>query len=260
MTSGVLTVFILGLRHGADPDHLAAIDNLTRNSLERSPRLARMVGALFAGGHGVMVLALAALAGYLGSRMTSHAALVEATGTWVSIGVLLLLACLNLVALSTRRDASPLGLRSMMLPRALRKAQSPWVAVPVGLLFGIGFETSSQIAAYSVAFGVDVAGALVIGATFWLGMACTDTLDSVFVQRLVVHNVRAATRLMRVWIVSVSLFAIAVALYELGQALGFRPLVSELTMSGVLTGMLASVYLAVFLAAGRHTRSAGARA
>ncbi|MBV8262347.1 MAG: nickel transporter, partial [Candidatus Eremiobacteraeota bacterium] len=103
MTSGALTVFVLGLRHGADPDHLAAIDNVTRNSVERSPRLARIVGTLFAGGHTVMVLALAALAGYLGTRLTAHSMLVEAIGTWVSIGVLLLLAAFNLVAIIAKR-------------------------------------------------------------------------------------------------------------------------------------------------------------
>jgi high-affinity nickel-transport protein len=255
MTGGALAVFVLGLRHGADPDHLAAVDNITRNSVERSPRLARVVGTLFAGGHTIMVLALAALAGYLGTRLTSHSTLVESLGTWVSIGVLLLLASFNLVALLARRDASPRGVRSLLLPKVLREAQSPWVAVPVGLLFGIGFETSSQIAAYTVAFGADVAGALVVGGMFCLGMACTDTLDCLFVQRLIAHKTAAAAKLMRIWILSVSLFAIAVALYEFERAIGLRPIVSELTMSCILTSLLAVVYLGVFLAARRHARA-----
>ncbi|MBV8171018.1 MAG: hypothetical protein JO219_03710, partial [Candidatus Eremiobacteraeota bacterium] len=66
------TVFVLGLRHGADPDHLAAIDNLTRNSLGARERLSRFVGTLFAGGHSMMVLSIAALAGLLGSRLAQH--------------------------------------------------------------------------------------------------------------------------------------------------------------------------------------------
>ena len=253
MTSGALTVFVLGLRHGADPDHLAAIDNVTRNSVERSPRLARIVGTLFAGGHTVMVLALAALAGYLGTRLTAHSMLVEAIGTWVSIGVLLLLAAFNLVAIIAKRNISPRGVRTSLLPKVLREAASPWLAVPIGLLFGVGFETSSQIAAFTVAFGADVAGALVVGVMFCLGMACTDTLDCLFVQRLVAHKTTTATRLMRVWILAVSLFAIAVALYELEQAVGFRPIVPELTMSCILTSLLGAVYLGVYFAARRHS-------
>ena len=94
--SSAFTVYALGLRHGADPDHLAAIDNLTRNSIEKRPILSRFVGSLFAGGHTVMVLAVAALVGYLGTRFSAHARLVETIGTWVSIVVLLALAGMNL--------------------------------------------------------------------------------------------------------------------------------------------------------------------
>ena len=82
---GAFAVFALGLRHGADPDHIAAIDNLTRNSFEKRPFLSRFVGTLFAGGHTIMVLAIAALVGYLGTTFAPHGALIEAIGTWISI-------------------------------------------------------------------------------------------------------------------------------------------------------------------------------
>ena len=48
---GAFTVFVLGMRHGADPDHLAAIDNVTRNAYVKTPLLSRFVGTFFAGGH-----------------------------------------------------------------------------------------------------------------------------------------------------------------------------------------------------------------
>ena len=100
------SVFVLGLRHGADPDHLAAIDNLTRNSLSVRNHLSRFAGALFAGGHSVMVLSIAALAGLLGSRISVHGALLETIGTWVSIATLFAIVALNLrqLAVEPRRS------------------------------------------------------------------------------------------------------------------------------------------------------------
>src|SRR5471032_2416426 len=83
--ASAFTVFALGLRHGADPDHLAAIDNLTRNGVSAGRRLSKFFGTLFAGGHSIMVLSIAALAGLLGSRIAVKGELIETIGTWVSI-------------------------------------------------------------------------------------------------------------------------------------------------------------------------------
>src|SRR5450755_4576103 len=93
--ASAFTVFALGLRHGADPDHLAAIDNVTRNAYVKAPLLSRFVGTMFAAGHSIMVLALSALAGLLGTRFAAHGQLIETVGTWVSIVILLVIAVLN---------------------------------------------------------------------------------------------------------------------------------------------------------------------
>lgn len=255
--SSAFTVYTLGLRHGADPDHLAAIDNVTRNSMERAPKLSRFVGALFAGGHTVMVLAIAALVGYLGSRFAAHGALVETIGTWISIVVLLAIAGLNLRQLSAGQNDRAFGYKTRMLPRFLREGTSPWIALPIGLLFGFGFETSSQIATYAVAFAADagVTGALIVGSTFCLGMICTDTLDSLFVHRIVSYRSGSLPRVMRVWIWSVTLFAVAVAAYELAQVLGWKPPVSDLTVSIVLVSILMAVFAWIFLATRNGART-----
>ncbi len=245
MITSAFTVFVLGLRHGADPDHLAAIDNLTRNCIGRSPRLARFAGTLFAGGHALMVLAIALLVGYLGGRFVAHSRLVESIGTWISIIVLLLVAAVNLRQLWHGAADGPMGVKTRLVPAALRASSSGWAAFAVGVLFGFGFETSSQIAAYAIAFGSDTLGALLIGSMFCLGMVCTDTLDSLFVHRLVAHRA-GQVRPMRVWITSVAMLAIGVALYELAQALGQRPVVSELTMSAVLVGSLLGVFIWIY--------------
>ncbi|HEY0797718.1 MAG TPA: hypothetical protein VGD50_01140 [Candidatus Baltobacteraceae bacterium] len=248
--SSSFTVYALGLRHGADPDHLAAIDNLTRNSLERAPRLSRFIGTLFAGGHTIMVLAIAALVGYLGTRFATHGTLIETIGTWISIVVLLMIAGINLRQLAAGQNDRIFGLKTRMLPAVLRNGTSPWLAVPIGLLFGFGFETSSQVATYAVAFGADagVLGALVVGSMFCAGMVCTDTLDSLFIHRIVSYRSGDLPRIMRVWLWSVTSFAVAVAAYELAQVLGWKPPVSDLTVSITLVTGLLAVFVWIFLA------------
>jgi high-affinity nickel-transport protein len=240
------TVFVLGLRHGADPDHLAAIDNVTRNAYTRSPLLSRFVGTMFAGGHSIMVLSLSAIVGLLGARFAAHGELIETIGTWISIIVLVGIAVMNLRSLRNGGGAGPTGLKTRLLPRALREGTNALLAIPIGLLFGFGFETSSQVATYAVAFGADAGiwGAVVVGAMFCLGMIVTDTLDSVVVHRLVAFRSARLPHIMRVWIVCVTIFAIAVAVYEFVQVCGwFTPSGdSDIKVSAALVLALGAVF------------------
>ncbi|GAC1658257.1 MAG: hypothetical protein NVS9B12_10660 [Vulcanimicrobiaceae bacterium] len=249
MFTSAFTVYALGLRHGADPDHLAAIDNLTRNSVERKPLLSRFVGTLFAGGHTVMVLAIAALVGYLGSRFSAHHTMIEKIGTWISIVVLFAIAAMNLRQLASGQTDRVMGAKTRLLPTFLRDGNSPWLAIPVGLLFGFGFETSSQVATYAVAFGADagIAGALIVGSMFCAGMITTDTLDSVLIHRMVTYRAGRLPHVMRVWIWSVTLFAVAVAAYELAQVLGWTSPVPDIAVSAFLVGSLFAVFFWIFL-------------
>ena len=240
-------VFALGLRHGADPDHIAAIDNMTRNSFGEKPWLSRFCGTIFAGGHSIMVLSIAALVGLLGTHLGRYGPAIETIGTWLSIAVLVLIAFLNVRQLRSG-DGRIAGVKARLLPRFLREATSPWVALPVGFLFGFGFETSSQILTYSVAFGVraGVAGAVLVGAMFCLGMICTDTLDSVLVHRLVSDSASLRLTTMRVWIWSVTIVALAVAAYELAQVLGWQSPVPDLYVSYAIVAALLVVFAYVF--------------
>ena len=253
------TVFALGLRHGADPDHLAAIDNLTRNSVERQPILSRFVGTLFAGGHSVMVLAIAALVGYIGSHVSANRNLIETVGTWISIVVLVLIAVMNLRQLASGQGDRIAGVKTRLLPAALRNGTSSLLAIPIGLLFGFGFETSSQVAAYSVAFAADagVLGALLVGSMFCLGMVATDTLDSVLVHRLVTARSSSLPTTMRMWIWSVTIIALVVAAYELAQVLGWQSPVPDIAVSGALVAALLGIFAYVFVQT-RRTSSAPA--
>ena len=248
MTGGfglmAVTVFALGLRHGADPDHLAAIDNLTRNSLERHPTLSRFIGALFAGGHSLMVVAIALGIGLIGARLSSHGALLESLGTWISIVTLFLIAGYNIAMLRARAaGTAPAGIKSALLPHRLRHATSAYAAIPVGLLFGLGFDTSSQVAAYALALtSGGMLAALAVGIVFCLGMATTDTLDSVLIHRLCTQRNAGLERITRHWIIAVTALALAVACFELAQALGWQPPIPDLAVSAILVAALLAVF------------------
>jgi high-affinity nickel-transport protein len=245
---GAFTVFVLGLRHGADPDHLAAIDNVTRNAYVRTPLLSRFVGTFFAAGHSIMVLAISVLVGLVGSRFAAHGAQIETVGTWISIVVLLIVAAMNVRTLRSGGMRAA-GAKTSLLPKRLRESSNALLAFPIGFLFGFGFETSSQIAAYSVAFGVNggIVGGLIVGAMFSLGMICTDTLDSVLVHRIVSFRSSTLPRIMRVWIGSVTVLAVVVAGYETAQVLGWQSPIADVGVSAILVAALGVVFAYVFV-------------
>jgi high-affinity nickel-transport protein len=243
-----LAAFMLGLRHGADPDHLAAIDNVTRNSYERTPVLSWFVGAIFASGHSVMVLSISAIVGSIGSRFAAHGALLETIGTCISIVVLVVMGAFNLQQLLAGRYTDGIrGVKTQLLPRALREGTSVWLALPIGLLFGFGFETSSQIAALALSIGGDNGplGGVLVGAMFCLGMIVTDTLDSLIVHRLISYRGGRLPRIMRVWLGSLTALAFAVAAFETAQVLGWQSPVDDLAVSGALVVTICFVFLCV---------------
>ncbi|HEY5096073.1 MAG TPA: hypothetical protein VII69_13235, partial [Candidatus Eremiobacteraceae bacterium] len=242
--ASAFTVFALGLRHGADPDHLAAIDNLTRNGVSAGRRLSKFFGTLFAGGHSVMVLSIAALAGLLGSRIAVKGELIETIGTWVSILTLFALAAYNVRQLSVPTSKGTYGLKFALLPKSLRAASSPLAAMTIGLLFGLGFDTSSQVATYALAFttGGGVIAAVVIGLMFSAGMAVTDTLDSLLVHKLYSRHPLELVKATRVWIIAVTALAVCVGGYELAQTLGWRSPLPDLAVSAILIASLLAVF------------------
>src|SRR5512141_358518 len=91
----VAVVFLLGLKHGLDPDHLAVIDGLTRYNAGRRPRLARWSGLIFSAGHGVVVMGVAISVATVASEWRAPRWLEDA-GTWISIAFLALLGIANL--------------------------------------------------------------------------------------------------------------------------------------------------------------------
>ncbi len=98
-----ITVGLLGMRHGFDADHLAAIDGMTRFNAGQRASLARNAGTLFSLGHGVVVISTALLVAIV-ARTWQVPAWIESIGAWSSIAVLLVLALANVSACCARRS------------------------------------------------------------------------------------------------------------------------------------------------------------
>jgi nickel/cobalt transporter (NiCoT) family protein len=248
---GALTVFVLGMRHGADPDHLAAIDNVTRGAREHKPKLSRFTGVFFAIGHSAMVLALATLFSIVATELTRKVEWLENAGTFFSIAILLAMATINIAALR-RNESAPVGVKTRMLPRALRNTRNPLVAIPIGLLFGLGFETSSQLAAYGMALshGGGAIMGVFVGIAFCAGLVVTDALDGFLVHYIVMHRTNALPSIARMWLWVVTVFAVLVAGYEAAPFVGFVPnertdLVFGLTMVALLVLTFAAVVIGI---------------
>jgi nickel/cobalt transporter (NiCoT) family protein len=196
-----------GLRHAVDADHIAAIDNVTRTLMQRGERPVA-VGFWFSLGHStVVILASAAVAGAAGTiehRFPAFRALGGIVGTSVSALFLFAVAAVNLVVFRTvwrafraarggggRAAADALdpllaqhGLLGRLFRPLFRLIGASWHMYPLGFLFGLGFDTASEIAllgiaAASAAKGMAIWSILIFPALFTAGMALVDTSDSV---------------------------------------------------------------------------------
>ena len=209
-----LVVFLLGLKHGLDPDHLAAIDGLTRFNAGRRPLVSRWSGFLFSAGHGVVVTLVAITVSTVASEWRVPAWL-DGLGIWISIGFLTVLGVVNLVAvLRTPRGevVRPLGLKSRFF-QGLTRTEPPILIAAVGAAFALSFDTFSQAVLFSVT-GSRVAGwlfALALGLIFTAGMMATDALNGLWVSRLVRRADARAAAASRVMSFAVAVVALAIA-------------------------------------------------
>lgn len=170
-------ILMLGMRHGLDPDHLAAIDGLTLRALPSRPRLAPWMGGLFALGHGVVVMLIVAAAALAAQRIALSPALFSWL-EWLPPALLTLLAAMNARAL-LRSDAYPLAsVRGRLLPGRWRGG-GVLSGIGMGMAFALIFDTAVQAAAWGYAATAmgGMANALLVGLVFTLGMGATDLLD-----------------------------------------------------------------------------------
>jgi len=173
------TMLVLGMRHALDVDHITAIDNLVR--LHNATKKSRWVGAGFSSGHMISVLAEMIFIIYLIGSVTSADNLAFWGGV---IGAIALgtIGAINIYAMKKWGRSGSAILASKVLDRTgmLGPVGS---SVVTGLVFGLGFDTATQISAItlsavaSATAGIQIA--LTLAGFFALGMIPVDTLDSV---------------------------------------------------------------------------------
>jgi high-affinity nickel-transport protein len=205
-----LTAYTLGMRHAFDADHISAIDNTTRKLMAEGKR-PLSVGFWFSLGHSTIVFGLTfllsigirSLAGPVGNGDSGLHRVTSTIGTLVSGSFLYLIAALNLSILfgilgvyrglrSGRFDEAALerqlaarGLLNRVLGRLTRTVATPRQMYPVGVLFGLGFDTATEVALLVVAGGAAGAGLpwyaiLCLPVLFAAGMSLLDTIDGSF--------------------------------------------------------------------------------
>jgi high-affinity nickel-transport protein len=210
----------LGARHGLDADHLATIDGLTRFNSRDRPGLARLCGALFSLGHGLVVCAVAGAAASLSVRWAAPRWL-ELTGVATSIAFLFGLAFLNIHAVlrtEPGRVVGPVGIRSRLLGR-FASAQNAWSVAAVGALFALSFDTISQAIFFAWTAGRfgGVAEALFAAGLFTIGMLTVDAINGVWISRRINRAHRAAAIASRIMALTVSGVSLAIGLLTLAK-------------------------------------------
>lgn len=256
-------VFLLGLKHGFDPDHLVTIDGMARFNAVRRPRLSRLSGLLFSLGHGAVVTLVAILVATVVAEWRAPEWL-ELTGAGISILFLLMLAAANLVAVFRAHPGEvvqTVGLKSRLLG-SLVETSHPAVIAAVGAAFALSFDTISQAMLFSIA-GSSVAGwmfAAMLGLVFTAGMVTTDSLNGFTMSKLIYRADRRAAVASRIMSVAVALLSIAIA--GLGFAKLYWPAVGEkLENLGLAPGVaVVLAMLAAFALAMRAAQREGVRA
>ena len=210
-----LLIFVLGLRHGLDADHLATIDGLTRHNQGRNPGLARYCGALFSLGHGGVVVIVAIAVSALAGSWTVPLWLTT-FGAWTTIAFLATLGWLNICAVllaDPARIHRPVGVKGRFLG-CLSQAHSPGLILAVGALFAVSFDTISQTALFAATASRDGGWqhALALAALFTIGMLVTDGANGYGISRLMLRAdkvARVASRVMSLAIGASSLLVAA---------------------------------------------------
>ncbi len=210
LTSG-LVAYGFGLRHAVDPDHIAAIDNVTRKLMQEGKRPVG-VGLFFSLGHSTVVFALSVVIAVAAAIFKQHfdsknfanlRGVGAVVGTSVSGVFLILIAAINLVVLidiiktwrkvvkgGTYDDKSlddylnNRGLLARLFKPLLRVVNHSWNMYPIGVLFGLGFDTASEVgilalAATSGASAMPIYLVLLLPLLFVAGMSLADTTDGV---------------------------------------------------------------------------------
>ncbi len=205
-----ITAYTLGLRHAFDADHIATIDNTTRKLMADGQR-PLSVGFFFSLGHSTVVFGLAfafaigieALAGPVEDGSSALQQAAGLIGTTVSGTFLYVIGIINLVVLvsivkvfrlmrrghfdeqALESQLASRGFGNRLFGRLTARIRKPWQVYPLGVLFGLGFDTATEIALLFLAAGAAFSGLpfyaiLCLPVLFAAGMSLLDTIDGAF--------------------------------------------------------------------------------
>ena len=205
--------YTFGLRHAFDADHIAAIDNTTRKLLQDRKKPVG-VGFFFSLGHSTVVFLVAAALGlavkWIVDGVISNGGQLRSVGgelsTIVSGGFLILIGVLNLLVLidiirvyrrlkaggyddnSLEIDLTAGGMMSRIFGRLFRVIKHSWQMYPIGFLFGLGFDTASEVAILAISAGAAAKGVpfmavIALPLIFAAGMSLMDTADGAFMAK-----------------------------------------------------------------------------
>ncbi len=205
-----ITAYTLGMRHAFDADHIAAIDNTTRKLMADGKRPVS-VGFWFSLGHSSVVFGLCillaagvrALAGQVENDSSALQSVTGLVGTLVSGTFLFLIGIINLVVLvgilgvfrrmrhgefdeaALEAQLNNRGFMNRILSGVTRAVSRSWQMYPVGLLFGLGFDTATEVsllvlAGGAAAFSLPWYAILTLPVLFAAGMSLLDSIDGCF--------------------------------------------------------------------------------
>ena len=203
--------YAFGLRHAFDADHIAAIDNTTRKLLQDGKRPLG-VGFFFSIGHSTVVLSLATGLAFAAGTVTSRIGGLQSDGRFIGTGVsgtfLWVIGLINLLVLldvlrifrEMRRGVSDNAdleerlldrgfMSRFFLGRAASRIKSSWQMYPIGVLFGLGFDTATEVGLLALAAGVATdhvpfLAVVSLPLLFAAGMSLLDTADGAFMTHM----------------------------------------------------------------------------
>jgi len=244
--------YTFGLRHAFDADHIAAIDNTTRKLLQQDAKPVG-VGFFFSLGHSTVVLLIAVALGLAVKSIVQGIvsgngelrSIGGAVGTLVSGGFLVLIGIMNLLILfdiirvyrrmkrgeydrnSLETELVAGGLMTRLFGRMFRVVDHSWHMYPIGFLFGLGFDTASEVALLAISAGAAAQGlpftaVISLPLIFAAGMSLMDTTDGAFMSKA--YSWAFASPIRKVFynltVTSLSVFvALFVGVIELAQIL-----------------------------------------
>jgi high-affinity nickel-transport protein len=260
---GLVTLaYGLGLRHAVDADHIAAIDNTTRKLMHEGKRPVG-VGFFFSLGHSTIVIILSVLvafsAAFVKNNLPSFTHVGFLIGTSVSSFFLLLIGVINLIVLfdifrtwrivvknqgrrrgtyksmSLDKCLNKRGLTTGLLRPFLKVVRESWNMYFVGFLFGLGFDTASEVGLLSIsaatgASGMETMNIIVLPLAFTAGMSLIDTLDGIFM--LGAYGWAYVKPIRKLYYnMNITFISVVIALF-IGSIEGMQVIFSQLKLTG----------------------------